>query len=104
MGVYNEFYAFNEFDFIPVAYYNIHNRAVGLFFKQNISDFKTEEWFSLTKTHFHNLLMRYENGTLVRSLSTKIEEPILYEDQVRQLREIKKYIDDGLKVVYRQIV
>ena len=102
MGVYNEFYVFDEFDFIPVAYYNIHNRAIGLFFKQNIPNFKTDEWFSLTKTHFHNLILRYENKTLTRSLLTRIEEPLLYPDQVEQLRELKKYIDDGLKVVYLQ--
>lgn len=102
MGVYNEFYVFNEFDIIPVAYYNIHNRAIGLFFQQNISDFKKEEWFTLTKSHFHNLILRYENKTLTRSLLTHIEEPILYLDQIEQLRELKKYIDDGLKVVYMQ--
>lgn len=102
MGVYNEFYVYNDTDVIPIAYYNIHNRALGIFFKQNIQDFKTREWFYLKPTHFHNLLMRYENSTLVRSLLTKIEEPLLYPDQVEQLRELKKYIDDGLKVVYRQ--
>lgn len=103
MGVYNEFYVFEEFDIIPVAYYNIHNRAIGLFFKQNISGFKTDEWFTLTKSNLHNLIMRYENGTLQRSLLTKLEEPVLYPDQISQLREIKKYIDDGCKVVYQQI-
>lgn len=103
MGVYNEFYVYNDTDIIPIAYYELHNRALGIFFKQNIQGFKTDEWFYLTKTHFHNLLMRYENGTLARSLLTKIEEPILYPDQIQELREIKSYIDEGQNVIYRQI-
>lgn len=102
MGVYNEFYVFEEFGIIPVAYYNIHNRAIGLFFKQNISGFKTDEWFTLTKTHFHNLIMRYENGTLARSPLTNREEPLIYSDQIEQLRELKRYIDNGYKVLYLQ--
>lgn len=102
MGIYNEFYVFDENDIIPKDYYNIHNRAIGLFFSKNILDFKKEKWFSLTKTHFHNLIMRYENKTLARSLLTSIEEPLLYPDQVEQLRELKRYVDNGYKVVYLQ--
>ena len=59
--------------------------------------------FPLTKVHLHNLLLRYENGTLSRSLLTKMNEPLLLPNEVKQLREIKGYIDSGQKVVYRQI-
>lgn len=106
MGIYNEFYVFEkvqEEQDIPLVFYNIHNRAIGLFFKQNIKGFESYKRFPLTKVHLHNLLLRYENGTLARSVLTKIDEPLLLPNEVRQLREIKDYIDSGLKVVYRQI-
>lgn len=34
MGAYNEFYVYNDTDIIPIDYYNIHNRALGIFFKK----------------------------------------------------------------------
>lgn len=103
MGVYNEFYVFDTEEDIPLVFYNIHNRTIGLFFKQNIKGFEPCKSFPLTKVHLHNLLLRYENGTLSRSLLTKMDEPLLLSSEVKQLREIKGYIDSGQKVVYRQI-
>jgi len=49
------------------------------------------------------LLQAYDDGTLTRSPLANPRDPLIFPDEVTQLCQIKKYIDDKYKVIYTQI-
>ena len=103
MGVYNEFYVFDNKSVIPETECCIHNRAVGIFFREHIRGYMDDREFYITKEQIEKLLFEYSNGTLKRSPLSNPRDPVLFPDEVSQLCEIKRYLDAGFKVVYRQI-
>lgn len=103
MGVYNEFWIFEDHKVIPVAHFSIYNRNVGGFFRDNIHDFTPNEEYHIDNFLIPRLLQSYEDGTLVRSPLANPRDPLLFSDEVAQLCEIKRYLNLGHKVVYLQI-
>lgn len=103
MGVYNEFYVFVNHRVIPVAYFSIHSRNVGGFFRDNIHDFQPNEEYIIDGSLVARLLQAYDDGTLTRSPLSNPRDPLIFPDQIEQLCQIKKYINDGHKVIYTQI-
>ena len=103
MGIYNEFYVFNNKSVIPETEFCIYNRAVGIFCSENIHNFKPNEEYVIDYSLITRLLQAYEDGTLKRSPLTNPRNPLLFPDEVAQLCDIKHYLRDRFKVVYRQI-
>lgn len=103
MGIYNDFYVFANHKVIPVAHFSIYNRNVGRFFRDNLRDFQPNEEYIIDGSLVARLLQACEDGTLTRSPLANPRDPLIFPDEVKQLREIKGYIDSGQKVVYRQI-
>lgn len=103
MGLYNEFYVFNNKSVIPETEFCIHNRAIGIFFREYIENYQDDQEFYITKQQVSKLLEEYSNGTLKKSPLSNPRDPVLFPDEVTQLCEIKRYLNSGYKVVYRQI-
>lgn len=103
MGVYNEFWIFENNRIIPVAHFSIYNRNVGRFFDENIHNFEPNEEYIIDGSLVSRLLQSYEDGTLVRSPLANPRDPLLFSDEVAQLCKIKRYLNSGHKVVYLQI-
>ena len=103
MGVCNEFYVFVNHRVIPVAHFSIYNRNVGRFFRDNLRDFQPNREYIIDGSLVSRLLQAYEDGTLAMSPLSNPRDPLLFPDEVTQLCQIKKYIDDKYKVIYTQI-
>lgn len=103
MGIYNEFWVFNPCRVIPVAHLSIYNRNVGGFFSDNIHNFEPNEEYVIDGSLISRLLQSYEDGTLKRSPLANPRDPLLFSDEEFQLGQIKKYAEDGYKIVYVQI-
>lgn len=103
MGVYNEFYVFVNHRVIPVAHFSIYNRNVGRFFRDNLRNFQSNREYIIDGSLVSRLLQAYTDGTLARSPLSNPRDPLLFPDEVTQLCQIKKYIDDKYKVIYTQI-
>lgn len=103
MGVYNEFYVFENHRVIPVAHFSIYNRNIGGFFRDNLRDFQPNEEYIIDGSLVARLLQAYNDGTLTRSPLSNPRDPLIFPDQVERLCQIKKYIDIGYKVIYTQI-
>ena len=103
MGLYNEFYVFVNHRVIPVAHFSIYNRNVGRFFRDNLRDFQPNEEHIIDGSLMARLLQACEDGTLTRSPLANPRDPLIFPDEVTQLCQIKKYINDGHKIIYTQI-
>ena len=103
MGICNDFYVFGNHRVIPVAHFSIYNRNVGRFFRDNLRDFQPNEEYIIDGSLVARLLQACEGGTLTRSPLSNPIDPLIFPDEIRQLCQIKKYIDDKYKVVYTQI-
>jgi hypothetical protein len=103
MGIYNDFYVFVNHRVIPVAQFSIYNRNIGGFFRDNLRDFQPNEEYIIDGSLVARLLQAYEDGTLARSPLVNPRDPLIFPDEVMQLCQIKKYIDDKYKVIYTQI-
>lgn len=103
MGLYNEFYVFVNHRVIPVAQFSIYNRNVGRFFRDNLRDFQPNEEYIIDGSLVARLLQAYDDGTLAKSPLSNPRDPLIFPDQIEQLCQIKKYINDGHKVIYTQI-
>lgn len=103
MSLYNEFYVFVNHRVIPVAHFSIYNRTIGGFFRDNLRDFQSNEEYIIDGSLVARLLQAYNDGTLTRSPLANPRDPLIFPDEVTQLCQIKKYIDDKYKVIYTQI-
>lgn len=103
MGVYNEFYVFANNKVIPVAHFSIYNRNVGGFFRDNLRNFQPNEEYIIDGSLVSRLLKSHEDGTLTRSPLSNPRDPLIFPDEVTQLCQIKKCINDGYKIIYTQI-
>lgn len=103
MGLYNEFYVFVNHRVIPVSHFSIYNRNVGGFLRDNIHDFQPNEEYIIDGSLVARLLQAYDDGTLAKSPLSNPRDPLIFHDQIEQLCQIKKYINDGHKVIYTQI-
>lgn len=103
MGIYNEFYVFANDRVIPVAHFSIYNRNVGGFFRDNLRNFQPNEEYIIDGSLVSRLLESHEDGTLTHSPLSNPRDPLIFPDEVTQLYQIKKYINDGHKIIYTQI-